>query len=377
MAGERTSDAEVVSVRVNGRIFEDWNSAQVTRSMTAAAASFAVAASWWLPRPGEPLFARPGDALTVEIGGVPVITGYIDAIDSTTEPEKAGVRISGRSKAGDLVDCDAIVKSQQLRGLDLLAIARTLCKPFGIGVAVDPGISVGKKFDLVEIEQGETVDAVLVRLARERGLLKWSTSDGGVVFGRGSRGRAAVALVQRLGPMGEPVAGNNVLTVTGKFSMSGRFSQVIVKGQSKWDLDAPALKSAQPRGRATDAGVARYRPKVINAENAATSSDMQKRAEWEVARRLGAATQVTASVDGWRQTPDGDLWDVGLTARVVSDMLNIDADMLVTAVSFRVDGAALRADLTLEPPEAHTPEPVKPKGAGGGQWASIHKQVMG
>lgn len=377
MTAERTSDAEVVSVRVNGRIFEDWNSAQVTRSMTAAAASFAVAAPWWLPRPGEPLFARPGDALTVEIGGVPVITGYVDTIDSSTEPEKAGVRISGRSKAGDIVDCDAIVPGGQLRGLDLLAVARRLCKPFGIGVAVDAGVSVGKKFDLIEIEQGETVDSVLVRLARERGLLKWSSTDGGVVFGRGSRGRAAVALVHRLGPMGEPMAENNVLTATGKFSMAGRFSEVVFKGQSKWDLGGEALRSAQPRGRAVDAGVGRYRPKVLNAENAATSSDMQKRAEWEIARRIGAATQVTASVDGWRQTPDGDLWDIGLTARVTSDMLNIDADMLVTGVSFRVDGAALRADLTLEPPEAHTPAPMQAKGAGGALFASIRKQTQG
>ncbi len=371
------SDAEVVSVRVNGRIFEDWSTAQVTRAMTAAAASFAVAAPWWLPRPGEPLFARPGDGLTVEIGGAPVVTGYIDAIDASNDPDRAGVRISGRSKAGDLVDCDAIVKSGQLRGLDLLAVARTLCKPFGIGVAVDPGISVGKKFDLVEIEQGETVDAVLVRLARERGLLKWSTSDGGIVFGRGSRGRAAVALVHRLGPNGEPVEGNNVLTITGKFSAAGRFSEVLIKGQQQWSLDAPAIKSAQPKGRAVDAGINRYRPKVINAENAATPSAMQRRAEWEVARRIGAASQVTASVDGWRQTPEGDLWDIGLTVRVISDMLNLDGDLIVAGVTFRVDGGALRCDLTLEPPEAHAPQPAQAKAAGGGQFASIRQQTQG
>ena len=371
------SDAEVVAVRVNGRIYERWTTVSVTRSMTAAAAAFAITTPWWLPEPGEPLLARPGDAVTVEIGGVPVVVGYIDEIGPGSDADKNAVQIAGRSKAGDLVDCDAIVKGGQLRGLDLAGVAKTLCKPFGIGVAVDSGISIGTKFPLVEIEQGETVHQVLVRLARERGLLLWSTSDGGVIFGRGSRGRAQTALIHRVGADGEPVEGNNVLSISGKFSLANRFSELLVKGQSPWDLDAPAIKSAQPQGRARDAGVPRYRPKVLNAENAASAADMAKRAQWDVARRIATGTQISASMAGWRQTPDGDLWDVGLLARVVDDVLNLDGDYLVSGVALRLDAQGLRADLTLEPPEAHTPAPTQKKGAGGGQWASIHKQTQG
>ncbi len=369
------SDAEVVAVRVNGRIYEHWDSVSITRSMTAAAAAFSFVAPWWLPKPGEALLARPGDAVTIEIGGVPVIVGYIDEIGPGSDADKVAVQIAGRSKAGDIVDCDAIVKGMQLKGLDLLGVAKTLCKPFGVGVAVDSGVKIGAKFPLVEIEQGETVHQVLVRLARERGLLLWSTSDGGVIFGRGARGRAQTALIHRVGSNGEPVDGNTVLSISGKFSVANRFSELVVKGQSKWDLDAPAITSAQPRGRALDAGVLRYRPKVLNAENAATSASMAARAQWDVARRIAAGTQISASLAGWRQTPDGDLWDVGLLTRVVDDVLNLDGDYLVSAVGFRAESAGLRADLTLEPPEAHAPEPVQPKGAGGGQWASIHKQT--
>ena len=378
----QTSSGEgVVSIRVNGRIYEHWTSATITRSMTAFASAFSVMVPWWQPAAGQPLLAHPGDSCVVEIDGIPVITGYIEEIGPSDDPEKVGVRLSGRSKAGDLVDCSAVVKGGQLRGLDLLGVARVLCKPFGIGASVDSGVSVGKKFDLVEIENGETVHQVLVRLARERGVLVWSKSDGGVIIGRGSRGRAARPLIKRIGADGKPMQGNNVLRSSGKFSSVGRFSEIVVRGQQKWFAgeDDPAFASAQPQGRATDAGVGRYRPKIMQAENAGDSSSMAARAQWEVARRIGASVQVTEPVAGWYQTPDedGDLWDVGLLTRVTDDVLNLDEDMLITGVTMRVDSKGLFTDLTLEPEAAHAPAPAQSKTAGGGMYASIYKQTHG
>lgn len=377
---DRESDAELVAVRINGRIYEHWTAVSITRPLTALAASFTVTVPWWLPAPGQPLLARPGDSCAVDIGGVTVVSGYIDRVGPSTDPDRVGVQITGRSRAGDIVDCSAIVPGGQLRGLSLLAVASTLCQPFGVGVSLADGIDQGGKFSLVEIEQGETVGEVIQRLCRERGLLCWSDAAGNLIVGRGSRGRAAGSLIHRVGPDGQPVAGNTVLTSQGEFSADGRFSEIYVRGQGQAIIGQPAQKSAAPQGRATDGAIGRYRPLVVNAENAGSPSRFAARAQWEVARRVALGSRVTMAAASWRQTPGGDLWDIGLTVPVVDDVLNLDRDLLISAVTFRQDANSRRADLTLEPPEAHEPAPAQAKTAGGGQfdqWASVRRQTGG
>ena len=364
---------DIVSLKINGRIFSRWTGMEIARSQTALAAAFSVSCPWFLPDAGEKLLARPGDAVSILIGADEVIGGAIDSIAADAKPEGVSFTISGRSRAGDLVDCSAVIPGGQLRNLTLLAACRRLCQPFGIGVSMVPGTDPGKAIPLIEIEQSETVVGVIQRLCRDAQMLCWSDADGDLLIGRGAQGKTTSGIVHRVGIKGRPVIGNTILSISGSFDASQRFSHVLVRGQEQGVIGKDALSAASPQGAATDGDIKRYRPKIVSAENAGTKAAMKARAEWEVARRIAEGTKITATMPGWRQSPGGPLWDVGLMAAVTADALNLNEELLITGVTFRQDANAQRADLTIEPPAAQ--EPVDKSGGAGGHWGSIRAQT--
>jgi hypothetical protein len=104
------------------------------------------------------------------------------------------VRIAGRSRTADLIDCQSEVEGGEFRNSDLAAIARAVAQPFGVQVVAEA--DVGAPFDLVAMEKTETVFAFLERLARLRGVLLTDDPQGRLVIARADSGAAAGRLVQ-------------------------------------------------------------------------------------------------------------------------------------------------------------------------------------
>jgi prophage tail gpP-like protein len=343
------------------------------------------------PGQDEAWLVRPFSECVVSLGSDPVLTGYVDAYRPSFDHASHSVRIHGRSRTEDLIDCTPDIQSGQFAGYTLAAIARSICALFKIEVVVETDAAEVIVAD-AKLQRSETAWTFLERLCRPAGVLACDDAQGRLVLTRAGATRAAGALVQ----------GKNILRATAVIDVHRRHSDYIVKGQhgvggarsggldlselagpgpaftpgagggtdvstdtgDAWDVgeagETGVVQTAQ-RGFSHDAGVPRYRPKVSLAESQLTQEGMQLRADWQRAFAYGRSINIHVDVQGWRQ-PDGKLWVVNQLVPVTSGWMGIDRDLLVAEVEYLLDDRGGRVTrLLLGPIEGYTPDPGQVK----------------
>ena len=332
-----------VKMTVAGQAYGGWEMLTVNRGIKQIAGEFTLTASERFPGnwAGQPF--KGGEYCTVTIGKDVVITGYIDEPSPRFDANGHQVSVSGRDKAGDLVDCSAIHASGHWRGATVLQIVQDLAAPFGISAiaAADPG----KPFSDFAIQEGETAFEAISRAAAMRGLLAISDPVGGVVLARAGTARHSIKLEQ----------GINILAGEGQYSMRDRFSRYIAKGQRRGtddDTGSPELLSG-PSGEVTDSGVTRYRPLIVLAEDQGDGITFKQRAEWERNVRQGQSKVLRVTVQGWRERGDkGELWEPNKLVRVTAPWLWIDEDLLISGVTYSLSERGTLTDIELTDPKA-------------------------
>ena len=347
--------ADDLELLVNGQVFAGWTSIGVTRAIDAASGAFTVdLTERWEGQEGaagqdEPWPILPGDKCEVKLGGVPMITGYVDIFRPAFDATSHTINVQGRDKTADLIDCSAVHTPDQWANIDLLAFAQILAAPFGVSVSMDTGVTPGEKFALIKLQQGETAFEAIARYARQRKLLCMPDGTGNLLLTRTGNLRAAVGLVQ----------GQNIKGSDGTIDHSQRFSQYIVKGQAPYSADTDGAKESHLRGGATDSAIERYRPMLIIAEAGGTPASVQERAAWEANSRLGKSAVASITVMGWRQNGfSGALWLPNQLVSIRSPWLRLDGEMLIRQVTFTRDlqGGTV-AVLEIISPQAFEPEP--------------------
>jgi prophage tail gpP-like protein len=280
----------------------------------------------------------------VKIDADVVITGYVGRVMPRYDATSHIITVTGRDRAGDLVDCSAIYKTGGWHGATLLQIVTDLCAPFGIPVIA--AADVGAPFREFSVQEGETAFDAIHRAAAMRGLLPISDQVGGIVLARAGSGRYQTML-QRPG---------NILAGAGDYSDDDRYSIYIVKGQRRGtddDVGQPELLSSAS-GRVVDDGVTRYRPLIVVADEQGDKVSFERRAAWERNVRLGKSIRVNISVWGWREKGDkGDLWEPNRLVHIKDPWLWLDDDLLISGVSYsKSEGRGTICDLQLTHPAA-------------------------
>jgi len=342
-----------VNLTLGSGIYGGWTTVRVVRSLEALAGSFEISLTEREPGAVRPRTFTTGEQCTVQLDGETVITGYVDDVAPSYDAEQHTIRIAGRDRTADLVDCSAIHKPGEWRAQTLDVIVAELARPFGISVRILT--DTGKPFARFAIEQGETVFEAIDRLCRMRGVLATSTPGGTLVVMRATGGARVPVTLEK---------GVNVISAAGRASQRERFSQYIVKGQHPGDDLWPTEMAAHLRGTATDAGVGRYRPLLVIAEDLTTTSSAGDRAAWEANVRSARSRRPSYTVQGWRTADGGPLWAPGQTVRVVDDWIGLDRDMLVTGVQLDRSDAGTTTTLDLAIPGAFD-RIVEPEGPAG------------
>lgn len=342
-----------VRLVIGAEVHAGWTEIRVMRSIEAVADTFDLTLTERWADGEEPRPIRVGSACELWIDGERVVTGYVDDVAPSYDAKSHTVTASGRSKAGDLVDC-SLAGTLQWKGRTLLGIARDLVGRFGIEVSSEVG--EGEAFRAEALEPGEPVWDFLEQLARRRAVRFVSQADGNLLITRAGTGRTETPL--RLG--------ENILRASGEFSMRERFSDYIVQAQqSGWDGTSGAA-SAHVKSQAKDDGVARYRPTVVLADGPGTLADVKRRADWQRNTAWGRGQGVVYTVHGWRHA-DG-LWEPNRMVHVEDPWLGISGDRLIVSVQLLLGGEGELAELRLMPREAadlvRLPDPKK----GGEGW---------
>jgi len=344
MSGSRPDDT--VSLVVGGQALQGWQEIRIMRGLEVMPASFDLLVTERYPGEIGEVVVKPGDECQVKIGGDLVITGYVDRYMPGITPKGHAVRVQGRSKCQDLVDCAAVLPGGQITGTTALDLAQRLAQPYGVTVTAPdgPGVSI-PWFDVM---LGETVYEIIERVARYSELLIYDGTDGNLILAQAGTGRMASGFA--LGPDG------NVEAASVSFSMDGRFSKYIA-----YPMSVDPLREAgpfPPAAETEDAGVPRFRLRIIISEQMSGAIQIaRKRVEWEKARRYGRSQAVTLTCDSWRDAA-GKLWEPNARATVRLPQVKItDADWVIGQVAYLRGVAGTHAELTLMPVEAFSPTP--------------------
>jgi prophage tail gpP-like protein len=184
-----TTVPDTIALTVNGQTFTGWTSIRVTRGITQMAANFDIAVTEPRPSDVNAWKIMPFDTCTLSIGADRILTGYVDSYLPQMTPSSHAVRIGGRSKTLDLIDCTPDIKSGQFTGYTLVAIARSICALFGIDVVTETD-AANYVVANTAIERCETGFTFLERLCRLAGVLACDDENGNLVLTRAGAQRA-------------------------------------------------------------------------------------------------------------------------------------------------------------------------------------------
>jgi prophage tail gpP-like protein len=336
-----------LELKVNGQVFSGWKGARVTRSIECISGAFELEVTDRWSGQEQPWPIREEDACELLLAGTRVISGHVDSRRVSLEPAERSLSISGRDRAGLLVDCSAVLGKWEFLGVDVLTLAKAIAAPFEIPVALQAGLAP-RPVSKLTIDPGDSAFEAIERACRLAGVLAVSDGAGGVLLTRAGTALATTALVE----------GENILGGEAEFEGTGRFSRYLVTGQRKGTDEDYGAAAAMVQGSARDAGVRRTsRVLMVRAEAAVTQEQARQRAEWEAKVRAGRAETARITVLGWTQG-GGALWPVNAQVQVRSPALGLAGEMLITGAIYRLDGGGTTTELRLMRPDAFLPEPV-------------------
>lgn len=370
-------------LKINGvGTFDEWTMAEVVRDLKDFSGSFSFSlrdasrsiSTFDYASPPAVFRLRPGPEVEIYIDGKLELVGYIDKVTPTVEEDYAEISISGRDKAGDLVDSAAAPDGPgELTDVKLEAAANKIAKPFGLSVKNE--INTGNPFPRYAFGISETAFSAIEKGARARHALVMSDGIGGIKI---TRTGASLAPADLTLP-------GNMLGSSATFSHEGRFSETIVKGQSEkargerkdrkathTASDAPKApadrtasdgsatererKGATITGRARDSEIKRHRPIVHMAKSQPDKTSADDEADWRMRTARSEAEELTTSV--WGYGANGKPWKVNQLTMVKDQFQGIFRQLVISNTSKRYDDAGRITELTLNSPEAFDKGPV-------------------
>lgn len=350
--------ADDLTLIVGGRKLSGWTSIRVTRGIERCPSDFDVLMTELYPGDVSSFVIQPGDACLVMLGADLVITGYVDRLELSFNSGQHAVRVVGRSKCADLVDCDAEWPGGQITGSSVLEIARKLALPYGVSNNGGDALPLTVSSDVTDadppIQQfnlmlGEKAFGIIERLCRYAALLAYDDAAGNLFLTRVGSVSAASGFTQ----------GKNVQSASMQYSMDQRYSEVLAFIQNL-DTFSDAGEDGNLIATVTDPNVPRHRRKVLIAENGDSGFEvLKKRADWEVARRSGRSRRLQLVTDGWRDTA-GKLYQPNTLVPVDFPALKLEpSTWLISEVTYKRDlTSGTTCELVIMPPTAFDVQPM-------------------
>lgn len=335
---------------MNGQILGGWQRIRVTRGVELLPSHFDIETTERFPAPSSKVSADPTSPCTVSLSGDLVLTGYIDRYMPIYNKSRHSVRLIGRSKTEDIVDCS--VDPSKVGGWYVSAktvgeYAKKICDLYGITVSLPDGdADIPGGFDkALVIYPGYTAYFLIEEMARSVGMLVWDNEKGELVISNVGTKRAGSAVVE----------GVNAERVEVVFGADQRFAtyRVLAQGQDAAlghiNFDATAHDPEQ--------SVLRNRLRIIPQELPDPGqSYSQKRAQWEANRRWGRSRIARVYVVGWRDGL-GALWRPNTLVNVHLPTAKVKEDRIISEATWLRGEEGTQTLLTLMPAKGLSVQP--------------------
>lgn len=352
--GQPVTTSDVLTLQVGDAQLAGWQRVKVTRSMDSIPASFDLEVTERYPSTPD-IDIRPGQPCTVRIGADLVLTGYVEQYGASITPALHSIRVSGRSKSCDLVDCSAFLgsdehPSMQVQGATALAISQRLAEKYGVTITSLAGD--GASVPQFNINIGETVWDVVNRMMRVSGFVAYDMPDGSLVFAQAGSEEMASGFA----------LGQNIEEASIAYSMDKRFKEYEGFFLSVMQVGVQGnLNDPQSGPIAIDYNVPRFRKRFVVSEQMSDGKSLAgQRAQWECNRNYGRSQELTLVCDSWRDA-QGKLWAPNHQAPISARALKLDAPnppWIIGGVTYLRDENGQHAEITMMPREAFAPEPA-------------------
>jgi len=337
---------EDITMLVDDIEYTGWTEVSVRRQLDGLCGSFGfgMADVWGINK--QVIALRPGLSVRIYIGEEQVMSGWIDSVAPSLAAEQHTIRVAGRDRTCDLVDCSAMNSPGIWRNRTLRQIVADLVEPFAIELLDE--VNNTTKFSSFKLDVGESVFEAASRAAGKRATLLITDVNGRMVITNTSNRLADDSLKE----------GVNVIAASAQFNDADRFSEYTIRGSQVTSGNGWSSSSITIEGTATDDAITRYRPLLQKADGGVTRKDAQSKARWEAHVRSGKAQTVNATVRGFHQS-SGALWPMNRITNVDIPSLLVGNSMLINSVEFTKSASGSMTNLELVLPNSYIAEPPK------------------
>lgn len=346
-------------IRVNGRRFDLWESAEVQRSIDNPTGVFSFASTSVSPAQYP---VKAGDKCQVMLNDTPVLTGFVDGISAGGSVlQGQNVSVVGRDNTSDIIDSSMRDSVKNITGpISLVKLCEEVITSLGAFVQVvdvsapPPQVSALTDFDAntdFTSDSGRNCMEFLIDFARKKQVYLVPDGSGRLLLFRPGNRRSPTALLNEKDGMM-----NNVISWKMEYSHQDRYNLYRVRSEDNFGSNDDADYAGDGVDRSGDAIDPEIRRSRYCEKQAPESSDDTEVVETAI--ELANVTKALAStyectVAGIAQ-PNGTIWDFGQLVSVSDDFAGLKGTFLVKAVRFEIDTKrGSTTHLTVVPPEAY------------------------
>ena len=257
-----------LELKVENRKYSGWEDVSIKKSIGSIAHNFSMNIF-----NGDQLSIQDDDLIQILVDDKIFFSGYLDDIILGISDTKKPLKLSGRSRAADLIDCN-ISDNKQYNKQNIKQIISDLIKPFGITV------SSSLKLEPIETfftKIGETYFDAINRLCKQTNTLPISDSLGNIEIVKNKQNKSSIVLKD-----------GDFKELNYPKKLSNRFSKYTYKKEG--------IVTDVTDGSIDDDTVDRFRPFVsVNTED----KDNKDLAKWQKNFNKVNEVSLTAIVEGW------------------------------------------------------------------------------
>ena len=322
----------MLSIEVNGVVYDDAIEISVSRSLRDFTGSFQATSS---ANPQNQLPVKMNDAIKVLADGVAIFTGFIDVLGVRKSASEHSITFGGRDKTSDIYDSSIVLGEgfeDQKDFIDVFKLALKGNNITGIDIINEAGtIQPLTDDDILTAEVGDSVYDFIEPYARKQSIVVTSNEDGNVLLLRGGTQRIGLNLIHKIDG-----AQNNVLSSSLSKNYEDRYNSYTAKSQLNpytQTGEATTEEITDQEGVSdNDSEIRTSRTLIFNAEEDMNSDDSFNRAKFENNIRRANSLNYSCVVQG--HSVGGVPFKINRLAFIQDDFCGVSGDKLLHTIEF-------------------------------------------
>lgn len=271
-----------------------------------------------------------GDEVQVYIDSQLIMTGFVESLNINYSADSHSITVSGRDKAGDLIDSSVIAKTYKTRDLQRLIQLVLSDNGYSNISVIQQSLNIDslEKNEKVAAESGDTIFSFIDRYAKKVQVLLTTNADGDILLTREGSTKVGTDLVSL--KQGDK---NNIKSASLDLNTTDRFRFVEVHAQAT--NDSFGANTVEQKGSEEDTDIRSPRRIRVISSIASESAILKDAAKWQLnVRRAKGLKYKCVVVNYLTEGEKGDIWKINQTVNIKDDKCSLDGEFLISEVTF-------------------------------------------